>query len=217
MQEINLLKSYPRSKRPIEAHRSADPLNKAAALKFGQEYFDGTREQGYGGYKYDGRWVPIARDLVEHFGLKAGDRVLDVGCARGFLVKDLMDVCPGLEAFGLDISEYAIKTCHDDVIGRLHHGSADKLPFPDDSFAAVISINAIHNLPAHRCIEAIKEIERVAPGRGYIQVDSYRSPEEKRLFDMWVITAMTHFEPEGWREVFSHAGYTGAYYWTIAE
>ena len=111
MAEINLLRHYPRSKRKMTKPRSADPANRSAGLKFGAEYFDGTREQGYGGYRYDGRWVPIAREIVTHFGLKPGDRVLDVGCAKGFLIKDLMAVCPGLEVYGLDISEYALNVC----------------------------------------------------------------------------------------------------------
>ena len=111
MAEINLLRHYPPAKRKMAAPRSVDPANRAAALKFGAEYFDGPREQGYGGYHYDGRWVPIARDIVTHFGLKPGDRVLDVGCAKGFLVKDLMGVCPGLRVYGLEISEYAIRNC----------------------------------------------------------------------------------------------------------
>ena len=110
MAEVDLLRHYPRDRRKLAAPRSKDPANRAAALKFGEEYFDGRREQGYGGYRYDGRWVPIARDIVAHFGLRAGHHVLDVGCAKGFLVKDLMLVCPGLRVYGLDISEYALRS-----------------------------------------------------------------------------------------------------------
>src|SRR3954467_3354967 len=109
MAEINLLQRYPKSKRDVKARLRHKEENRRIALQFGKEYFDGTREQGYGGYRYDGRGIPIAQDIVKHFGLKAGDRVLDVGCGKGFLVKDLMKVCPDLEAFGVDISEYAIR------------------------------------------------------------------------------------------------------------
>src|SRR5207237_6734011 len=136
------------------------------------EYFDGSRETGYGGYRYDGRWVAIAEDVVAHFALKAGDRVLDVGCAKGFLVKDLLKVCPGIEAFGLDISEYALMHCEPEVVGRLQLGSADKLPFPDKSFNAVLAINTIHNLERADTIRSVREIERLAPWRGSIQFDS---------------------------------------------
>jgi ubiquinone/menaquinone biosynthesis C-methylase UbiE len=218
MREINLLARLPRTKRNIEKRQEAQtPENIALARQYGREYFDGPREQGYGGYRYDGRWIPIAEDIVRQFGLKPGDRVLDVGCAKGFLVKDLIKVCPGIEAFGLDISEYALMNCETEVIGRLHLGSADRLPFPDNSFAAVISLNTIHNFDRSGAIRAVREIERLAPGRSFIQVDSYHTQAQREIFMSWVLTAKFHDYPKGWLEVFAEAGYTGAYYWTIID
>lgn len=216
MVETNLLRRYPKSKRNIEKRNVAQSAaNIAVSRQYGKEYFDGARDTGYGGYRYDGRWIPIAEDIVGHFNLKPGDRVLDVGAAKGFLIKDLMKVCPGLEAFGVDISEYALMNCEPEVIGRLHLGDCRKLPFPDDSFDAVISINTVHNVERAECIQAVREIERLVPGRGYIQVDSYRTPEEKEIFLSWVLTAKTHYDPAGWKQLFDEAGYTGDYYWTI--
>lgn len=218
MAEVNLLSRYPRSKRNISVRAQAQsPENVALSREYGRAYFDGTRDTGYGGYRYDGRWVPIAEDMVRHFDLKAGQRVLDVGAAKGFLVKDLIKVCPGLEAFGLDISEYAVMNCEPEVIGRLHLGDCRKLPFPDGSFDAVIAINVVHNVDRDECIQAIREVQRVSRGRSYIQVDSYRTPAERELFLSWVLTACTHYYPEGWKELFAEAGYTGDYYWTIVE
>jgi cyclopropane fatty-acyl-phospholipid synthase-like methyltransferase len=216
--EVNLLRRYPRAKRNLAKRAQAQsPENIAISRQYGREYFDGSRDTGYGGYRYDGRWLPIAEDIVEHFKLKPGMRVLDVGAAKGFLVKDLMKACPGLEAFGLDISEYAVMHCEPEVVGRLHLGDCRKLPFPDKSFDAVIAINTIHNVDRAGCIHALREIERLSPGRAYVQVDSYRTPEEKELFLSWVLTAYTHFEPAGWQRLFAEAGYTGDYYWTIVE
>lgn len=215
---MNLLAKLPRSKRNVSQRAEAkSPDVIAASREFGELYFDGPRSYGYGGYRYDGRWIPVAEDIVAHFGLRAGDRVLDVGCAKGFLVKDLMKVCPGLEAFGLDISEYALKHCEPEIIGRLHLGNATSLPFPDGSFKAVISLNTLHNLDRSEVITALREVERLAPGRGFVQVDSYRTAEEKALFEEWVLTANFHDFPEGWEQVFKEAGYTGDYYWTIVE
>lgn len=215
---MNLLAKLPRSKRNVSQRAEAkSPDVIAASREFGELYFDGPRSYGYGGYRYDGRWIPVAEDIVAHFGLRAGDRVLDVGCAKGFLVKDLMKVCPGLEAFGLDISEYALKHCEPEIVGRLHLGNATTLPFPDGSFKAVISLNTLHNLDRPDLITALREIERLAPGRGFVQVDSYRTAEEKALFEEWVLTANFHDFPEGWLQVFEEAGYTGDYYWTIVE
>jgi SAM-dependent methyltransferase len=217
MAEINLLAKYPRAKRNLIARKSGQAENQRVARRFGCEYFDGTREQGYGGYRYDGRWVPIARDIVAHFGLKSGDRVLDIGCAKGFLMRDLMEIVPGLEVWGLEISQYAIENSHPDARGRIVRGTAQKLPFPDRVFAAAVCINVIHNLDGSACIEAVREIERVAPGRAYIQVDAYRDEAEREAFLDWMLTAETFGKPEMWRELFRSAGYTGDYYWTILE
>ena len=218
MAEVNLLARLPKTKRNIQKRTEAQtPENIAISRQYGEAYFDGPREVGYGGYRYDGRWIPIAEDIVRHFKLKPGDRVLDVGCAKGFLVRDLMQVCPGLEAFGLDISEYALMHCEPKVVGRLHLGSADKLPFPDKSFNAVISLNTIHNFERADAVRAVREVERLAPGRGFIQVDSYRTPEQRDVFLSWVLCAKFHDYPPGWLKLFKEAGYTGDWYWTIIE
>ncbi len=217
MSEVNLLARYPQAKRNIAKRAHAKtPEHIKISREYGEMYFDGPREYGYGGYRYDGRWKPIAEDIINHFNLKPGMRVLDVGCAKGFLVKDLRIMCPGLEAFGLDISEYAVKHCEPEVVGRVYKGEADNLLFPDNSFDAVIAINSIHNLPRERCKKALSEIERIAPGKGYVQVDSYYTPEQKETFLDWVLTAEFHDYPEGWKQLFAEAGYTGYYYWTIA-
>jgi ubiquinone/menaquinone biosynthesis C-methylase UbiE len=214
--EIDLLRSLPKTKRNIEKRaEEKDEAVIAVSRQFGREYFDGERKYGYGGYRYDGRWRAVARDMIEHFALKPGMRVLDVGCGKGFLVKDLMLECPGLEAFGLDISHYALMHCEKEVVGRLHLGSAVNLPFPDGSFDCVISLNTIHNLARADAVVAMREIQRLSGGRAFVQVDSYRTPEEREIAVSWIITARFHDYPEGWLKVYAEAGYTGDYYWTI--
>lgn len=216
--EVDLLRSIPRIKRNVQQRSTGkDASVVAIARQFGEMYWDGPREYGYGGYRYDGRWRAVARDIIAHFGLEPGMRVLDVGCGKGFLVKDLMLECPGLEAFGLDISLYALMHCERETVGRLHLGSAEKLPFPDASFDCALSINTIHNLPRPRAIRALQELQRLSKGRAYVQVDSYLNEEQKALFEQWVLTAEFHDYPDGWRKAFQEAGYTGDYYWTIVE
>jgi SAM-dependent methyltransferase len=217
MAEVNLLSRYPRAHRNVKSRLGNKEENRAIAMKFGKEYFDGTREQGYGGYRYDGRWIPIAEDIVQHFNLKPGDRILDVGCGKGFLVKDLMKTCPGLEVFGLDVSEYAVMNAEPEVVGRIHIGNATNLPFPNNSFQAVLSINTIHNLDRPNCIRALREMERVAPEKGYVQVDAYRNSAEEKIFLDWVLTAKTYGTPDFWLELLEEAGYKSDYFWTILD
>src|SRR5215510_11757949 len=112
---------------------------------------------------------------------------------------------------------YALMHCEPEVAGRLHLGNAVKLPFPDRSFKALLSLNTVHNLDRGECIIALREIERLAPGRAFVQVDSYRNAEQKALFEEWVLTAKFHDYPDGWVALFREAGYTGDYYWTIIE
>jgi SAM-dependent methyltransferase len=215
MTEVNLLQTLPKTIRNVDGRVADKEINRAAALKYDWEYFDGPREQGYGGYVYDGRWVPVARRMIAHFGLMPGDRVLDVGCAKGFLMRDLMAECPGLEAFGLDISGYALVNCHPEVRGRLVRGTAEFLPFADDSFAVALAVNTLHNLDRPACIAALREIQRVSTRGGFVQVDAYRNEVEKSVFEDWMLTAKTYLEPAGWEDLFDEAGYTQDYYWTI--
>ena len=127
MGEVDLLDRYPRTTRDIAARAAAVPAQREIASRFGREYFDGERGQGYGGYRYDGRWVPVAERFRDHYRLTAGQRVLDVGCAKGFLLHDLRQVVPGLCVTGIDVSSYAIAQAMEDVRPRLLVGSAERL------------------------------------------------------------------------------------------
>jgi ubiquinone/menaquinone biosynthesis C-methylase UbiE len=212
--EINLLSSLPKIKRSINERKK----NKSKKIiieskKFGKNYFDGPRKFGYGGYFYDGRWKSVAKRIVKEYNLKKGSKVLDIGCGKGFLVKDLIDL--GIDAYGLDISEYAIKNCENILTGRIHLGNAKKLPFKKNSFDFVISINCIHNLSRKNCIIALKEISRVSKnGKSFVQVDSYENKKEKNIFLNWVLTAVTHYYPDGWLRLFKEAKYKGDWFWT---
>jgi protein-L-isoaspartate(D-aspartate) O-methyltransferase len=179
--------------------------------KFGIEYFDGDRKYGYGGFRYDGRWVAVAKAMVEHYKLKPGARILDIGCAKGFLVHDFMKVLPGSEAVGLDISEYAIANAMPEVKDKLKVGSAVSLPYPDKSFDLVVSLNTLHNLRLPDLEKALREIERVGKAHKYVVNDSYRNDHEKVNLMYWQLTCECFFTPEEWEWVFKQCGYTGDY------
>jgi ubiquinone/menaquinone biosynthesis C-methylase UbiE len=214
--EKNLLKTLPIAVRDLEQRKNSKNSEIVRiSRKFGFEYFDGDRKYGYGGYSYDGRWLSVATALIHEYSLKPGMRVLDVGCAKGFLVKDLILACPGLEVFGIDISSYALLNAEPDVVGRLHLGNATNLPFPDNTFDLVVSINTLHNLERDGVCKALREIERVKKQNSYVVVDSYRNPEQREIFNQWVLTAKFHDYPQGWIELFKEVHYNGDYHWTI--
>jgi SAM-dependent methyltransferase len=217
MAEVNLLDRYPRATRPIAARHAAQAASRAVARRFGREYFDGDRTEGYGGYRYDGRWVPVAERVRDHFGLAAGDTVLDVGCAKGFLLHDLRHAATGLRVIGIDLSDYALTHVMDDVKGHVIRATAERLPLASKSVDVALAINVLHNLPREGCIRGLRELQRVARRGAYVQVDSWLTPEQRDNLERWVLTAETYDSPDGWRQLFDQAGYTGDYYWTVTE
>lgn len=188
------------------------PKAKAAELakKWDYDYWDGDRRVNYGGYRYiEGRWEKVARAMAEHYGLKTGDKILDVGCGKGFLLYDFTKVVPGIEVYGIDISEYAIQHAKEEVRDRIQLGNANSLPFPDAHFDFVYSINTLHNLHCYDLVNALKEIQRVGKQNKYICVESYRNEEEKANLLYWQVTCEAFNTPEEWDWWFKHAAYTG--------
>jgi protein-L-isoaspartate(D-aspartate) O-methyltransferase len=159
------------------------------AKEWGYDYWDGDRKTGYGGYRYDGRWRAVADGLATHYGLKAGDRVLDVGCGKGFLLYDLTQAVPGIEVQGIDVSSYAMEHAKEEVRPFLKIGTAAELPFEDHSFDLVISITTLHNLYCYELERALREIERVGRRHKYVVVESYRNEEEKANLLYWQLTS----------------------------
>jgi protein-L-isoaspartate(D-aspartate) O-methyltransferase len=179
------------------------------ARQFGKDYWDGDRKVGYGGMRYDGRWRVVAEAMVKHYGIKPGDRVLDVGCGKAFLLYDFTQVVPGVHVQGLDISSYAIENSKEEVRTFLQVGHANCLPFEDRSFDLVISINTLHNLYCYDLEKALREIQRVGRQHRYLCVESYRNEEEKVNLLYWQLTCEGFYTPAEWDWWFALCGYTG--------
>ena len=215
--EIDLLKNYPKSKRNLDKRLSEkSPEIVKIAREFGKEFFDGDRKFGYGGLTYHPKyWVNVVKDFVEYYKIKPDAKILDVGCAKGYMVYDFKRQYPGLEMHGVDISEDAIKNCHPEVKDNLQVGKAESLKFEDNYFDLVISINTVHNLELKDCVDSIKEISRVSKGNSFITVDAYNSDEEKERMFKWNLTAKTIMSTNDWKDKFKKIGYNGNFYWFI--
>tara|TARA_A100001015_G_scaffold161354_2_gene179374 strand:- start:325 stop:984 length:660 start_codon:yes stop_codon:yes gene_type:complete len=217
LQELNLLNSFPKIKRDVKARTTNKLENRKLALKFDKEYFDGTREQGYGGYKYDGRWIEVSQKLQNIFNLKDNSKILDIGCAKGFLLYDLKNLNKTFKLHGIDVSNYAKENSIPTIKNNIKISSCETLDYPDNYFDCVVAINTVHNLDYNKCFKSIKEIQRVSGGKAFIQVDAYRNDKELDLFKDWMLTAKTYLKPKEWIDMFNKASYTGYYYWTILE
>jgi ubiquinone/menaquinone biosynthesis C-methylase UbiE len=214
--EIDLLIDYPKPKRNLEERsQKKNPKDVKIARQFGKEFFDGPKSQGYGGYRDWTRWVPVAKRIIGYYDLTPGMEILDVGCAKGFALYGFLQVLPNLKVAGIDVSDYAIENAPESVKPFLRVADAKALPFPDNSFDFVISINTVHNLDLEECKEAIREIERVKRKYAFITVDAFHNEEEERRMRMWNLTALTILSVDDWKNLFREVGYTGDYYWFI--
>ena len=90
-------------------------------IKFDKDYYTDGIAKGLSCYE-NYRWIPeltypMAHAFFNFLRLKKKSNVLEFGCAHGFLIKCLIDF--GVNAYGVDISDYAIKNCHVDINKRL--------------------------------------------------------------------------------------------------
>jgi ubiquinone/menaquinone biosynthesis C-methylase UbiE len=215
--EIDLLRNYPKTKRNTQ-ERSEEKTDavRAIARQFGQQFFDGERQYGYGGFKYLSRfWQPVVPDIQQQYGLSERSAVLDVGCAKGFFLYDLQQFIPGITAKGIDISEYAIIHAKEEIKADVVCGCATNLPYADNVFDFVMSVNTVHNLEQDECGQALLEIMRVSKGNAFITVDAYQNAEEEARMYEWNLTAKTIMHVDEWKAFFRKIGYTGDYYWFI--
>jgi len=182
------------------------------AKEYEADYWDGDRRFGYGGYKYlPGRWKPVAQAMIDLYGLKAGSRVLDVGCGKAFLLYEMQLIEPGLELAGFDISKHGLASVHPELKANLfRYRAQDRYPWGDKHFDLVISLATLHNLKLFELQTALGEIQRVGK-QGYVMLESFRNEQEMFNLECWALTAETILDTATWIWLCNHFGYTGDY------
>lgn len=216
-QEINLLANYPKTKRDLKTRlKEKTEEDRIIARKFDKEFFDGDRKTGYGGFEYNPKyWENVIPTFKEYYNLDKNSKILDIGCAKGFMLYDFHRLIPGIEIHGIDISEYAINNSKKEIKESLQVGNAINLPFKDNYFDLVISITTLHNLNKTDMQHALNEIKRVSKKHAFITLDAYSTDEEKKAMEAWNLTALTVMHVDEWTKFFEEVGYNGDYYWFI--
>lgn len=180
--------------------------------RYGNKYWDGHRKYGYGGYKYiPGRWLKVAQKLIKNYSLKPGSKILDIGCGKGYLLRELKNIEPDLKIYGFDISKYAVKFIDKSTSKNIIiHDAAKKYPYKSQSFDLVVSINTLHNLKINDLFFSLNEINRVGK-KSYIAVESYRNDQELFNLQCWALTCNSFFSKNEWKWIFKNNKYYGDY------
>jgi ubiquinone/menaquinone biosynthesis C-methylase UbiE len=212
VEEINFLATLHNSTRRDYVARVVEHDKAACAAvarQWGRDYWDGDRQYGYGGYRYDGRWRSVAEAMARYYGLTAGHTVLDIGCGKGYLLYELTQVVPGIQVNGIDISGYAVENAKPEIQPFLKTATAMDLPFAEGSFDLVYSLNVFHNFPVFDLKAAVSEMRRVGKNNQYICVESYRNEAEKVNLLYWQLTCASFYSTEEWKWLLRQWGYDG--------
>jgi SAM-dependent methyltransferase len=203
---------HKRTKRDYLARMVDDKVHcmrKAKEYEF--DYWDGDRRYGYGGYRYDGRWKPVAQNFIDTYGLTSDSKILDVGCGKAFLLHEIAQLLPGAEVHGFDTSQHGMADAPEPIRTHLfRYRAQDAYPFGDKYFDLVISLGCLHNLRVFELQTAVGEIERVGKQK-YIMLESYRSEQELFNLQCWALTCESFFDTAEWIWLYRHFGYTGDY------
>ena len=182
------------------------------AKQYGEDYWDGDRRYGYGGYNYiPGRWKQVAEELISIYNLKSESKVLDIGCGKGYLMYEIKLLIPDIDISGIDSSDYGLKNAKEEIKPFIHKHKAEvKLPYKDKEFDLVISLGTFHNLRLLELKIALSEMERVGK-KGYLMLESYRNERELFNLQSWALTAESFFDKEEWVWLYNKFGYMGDY------
>ena len=204
MREFDAFPCYP----PVKRIANRTITNRIAASYKDKEFYDGNRQNGYGGMYNDLRWAPIAENLIKVYGLTPDSSVLQVNCHKGFLLQELLQ--RNINIRGITDSQYAYDLANWRVQPFMRVGKFTVLPFQDNEFDLVVAVSTVYSLSLVDAISSLKEIQRVGK-KAFITLASYDTPEEYWLGQKWYLRATTILTKPEWIEVLNHCGYEGDY------
>ena len=217
MKEFDLLKVYPNIKARLVSKNTRTIRNRIIASYKDKEFYDGERNNGYGGYNYDGRWKKIAQNIMKRYKLKPGSKVLQIGCDKGFLIYDLKTLYPTLKDYGVENSKYAISKSPKLIKKNILHSNFTKLPFKKKFFDFVIAIGPVYSLNLSDAIKCLKEIKRIGKGKSFITLGSYENDIEQKLFSYWTLLGSTILSKKDWRYLLKYVKYNGDFKFNTAK
>ncbi len=211
MREFDLLNIYPNLKIRYVNKNSRTIKNRIVATYKNKEFYDGNRNNGFGGYKYDGRWKLIADRIFNIYKIKKNAKILQIGCDKGFLLYDIKKKYNKVEVKGIENSKYAISKAPKIIKKNIIHSNFINLPFKSNYFDFIIAIGPVYSLNLTDAIKCLKEINRVGKGKSFITLGAYETEKEFKLFKYWTLLGSTILSKAEWKTVLRHVKYKGDY------
>ena len=190
--------------------------NKYIAWKLSKEYYDGDRNNGYGGFKYDGRWLKLLPRFIKKYKLNNNSKILDLGCKKGFIMKDFKILLPKAKIYGIEDHLYPIKKAEKEVKSKIIFSKYYNIPFKKNYFDLVIGFSSIYKYNFEDVVKTINEINRVSKN-SFLTVASYTNKKDRELFDKWTLLGTTVLQKKEWQELFKILNYRGDYYFTTSK
>ena len=189
--------------------------NKFKAWQLDNNYYDGDRNNGYGGFKYDGRWLKLLPRIIKKYQLNNNSKILDLGCKKGFIMKDFKILLPKAKVYGIEDHIYPIKNSEKEIRKNIIFSKYYEIPFRKNYFDFIIGFSSIYKYNFIDVVNTIKEINRVSK-KSFITVASYSNKKEKELFEKWTLLGSTFLNKKDWKKLFKILNYRGDYYFTTA-
>ena len=112
--------------------------NKLIAWQLDKDYYDGDRNNGYGGFNYDGRWLNLLPKFIKRYKLNNNSKILDLGCKKGFIMKDLNILLPKAKVYGIEDHKYPIQNAEKQIKKNIIFSKYYDIPFKDKYFDLVL-------------------------------------------------------------------------------
>lgn len=210
-------------KKPTEKNKNLDRKKllktrnikrKVVANGFGYEFYDGDRKNGYGGYKYDGRWKIFLKKIIKHYKLNKDSKVLDIGAKKGFFMYDLTLMVPGIKVYGIEDHRYPIMKAQKMVKKNIKFvKSYCDIKYSKNYFDFIHAHNSIYRYSFKDLIKIIRIISKISK-KSHITLPSYKKNIDRSKFLDWTLHGGIILKKNDWKKLFFELGYKGDYYLT---
>ena len=216
MKEYNLLSDYSQTKVKRFVGKGIRNIeHRIIASERGNLFFDGDRNFGYGGLKYDGRWSGVAKKIIKKFDLKDNSKILQIASEKGFLIHEIKKINPKINVLGFETSKYAVSKTIKPVKKLIKKfTSFSDLSLIHSKFDCIIAFGVVYIHTLSDAIQLLKNIQRLSKGKSFITLASYETEKDYWLFKDWTVLGSLLYKKEEWKKIKKYAGYKGYYSFT---